>query len=49
MRTTNIIATLLVWFAFILTIFVENPLIDGLIIGFQLGVVTLQIAYNIFD
>lgn len=49
MRTTNIIATILIWLAFILTILIENPPIDALIIGFQLGVLVLQIAYNIFD
>ena len=49
MRTTNLIATILVWLAFILTIFVENPFGDALIIGFQLGVITLQIAFNFFD
>lgn len=49
MRTTNIIATILVWIGVILVILIENPLGDALIIGFQLGVVALQIAYNIFD
>jgi hypothetical protein len=49
MRTTNIIATILIWLGFILSIFVENTLGDALIIGFQLGVLALQIAYNIFD
>ena len=49
MRTTNIIATILVWLGFILSIFVENTLGDVLILGFQLGVLALQIAYNFFD
>ena len=49
MKTTNIIATLLVWLGVILTILIENPLCDVFIIGFQLGVLALQIAYNLFD
>ena len=49
MKTTNIIATLLVWLGVILTILIENPLLDAFMIGFQIGVLALQIAYNFFD
>lgn len=49
MKTTNLIATILIWLGLILVILIENPLIDALIFGFQLGVLVFQIAYNIFD
>ena len=49
-RTTiNIIITILIWLCVLIVIISENYMLDLFIIGFQIGMVLMQIILNLIN